>query len=795
MEYPGHIRPEADGTKTVQTAAQHCRSTAQYAAACLSRINLSQAGYLAGLLHDLGKFQPDFQVYLEHAASGEMVKRGSVVHTFQGCRMVLERFHGETPARYEDITAELVAYAIGGHHGLFDCVDEQKRSGFLKRIAGEPAAYQESVQAFFEQCASETEIEQLFSAANEELGAVYGKIADLSERDADGAELQFYLGMLTRLLLAAVIEGDRRDTAEFMDQVVYPEGPKNLKSFWEGHLSYMEDRLDRIPGSSAVHWARQQISKQCKNFAQKPGGIYRLNVPTGAGKTLSSLRYALAHSARWEKSRIVFVSPLLSILEQNAKVIRDYIGDDSIILEHHSNVIRTEEMNETLDAGELLCESWNVPVIITTLVQLLNTFFDGKTTAIRRFQALTNSVIVIDEVQTVPNWMLTLFDLAIVFLTEICGATVVLCSATQPNLEYAAHPLYRVPEEMVPYREDIFRAFQRTELIDGGSLKLKEIPNFAQSVLEEANSLLVVCNKKDQAVSLFRMLQSESIQCFHLSAAMCVKHRRDTLQKLEQALEGSRVGGKKVLCVSTQVIEAGVDISFERVIRLAAGMDSVVQAAGRCNRNGEQQGLAPVYLLRCADENLAMLRDIETAKTATTELLTSFRRAPERFQNALESDTSIGYYYQRLYGEFPEGYQDDWKPEIRQTIFSLLSNNDGYADVECECSGKFCINQAFRLAGKAFEVFADETETVVVPYGAGKELIEELCGLGTHELPSRDWLERVKPYTVSLYQYQKKSLEPHGIFTKSGILILQPNFYDMDVGLRDEGVQFDFLEV
>ena len=352
--------------------------------------------------------------------------------------------------------------------------------------------------------------------------------------------------------------------------------PEDLHRFWTPYRERVEEKLACFPADMPIGKARREISDRCRAMAEEPGGIYRLNVPTGGGKTLTSLRYALAHGEKWGKQRLIFTSPLLSILEQNAAVIRDFVGDDAIVLEHHSNILRTDTSDD-LDQRELAVESWNAPVIITTLVQFLNTLFDGKTTAIRRFQALCNSVIVIDEVQTVPPRMLSMFNQAIDFLAKICGATVVLCSATQPCLEKTAHPIRGEIRDLVPYDEKLWKPFRRTVITDAGGKTLEEIGEFAREELEQAQSLLVVCNRKDEAEHLFRALRDSAEMACHLSASMCTAHRREALAELKLALEA----GRKCLCVATQVIEAGVDISFHRVIRLAAGMDSVIQAAGR----------------------------------------------------------------------------------------------------------------------------------------------------------------------------------------------------------------------
>ena len=818
MNCLGHIRILPDESRLEQTAAEHCRKTAEYAGECLRGIGLAAPGYLAGLLHDFGKFQSTYQEYLEKAAAGEPVKRGSVIHTFQGCRMLLERYHEETPDRYEDITAELLAFAVGAHHGLFDCVDERRRSGFFHRMTAEGISYKEAVTNFTGQCADETEIRELFDRANGELTVVYDRLAAMTEKaevkaaktesaadggsgtgdgetGADDRELLFYLSFLARLILSAVIEGDRRDTAEFMTDAVFPDYGEDMREFWNRRLAYLKRKLGGLSNPSRIGQARQAISDQCERFAQNPCGVYRFHVPTGAGKTLSGLRFAMAHAERWNKKRIIFTAPLLTILDQNAKVIHEFIGDDSVILEHHSNVIHTEENAETLDEKELLTENWGAPVIITTLVQLLHTLFDGKTSSVRRFQALCDSVIVIDEVQTVPNRLLSLFNLAVNFLSEICHATVVLCSATQPCLEQAVHPLRNTPQEIIPYQKELWSAFERTRLVDAGGCRLEEIPDFVRERAQETDSLLIVCNKKQEAEFLFRQLSGEEFLCFHLSAAMCMQHRRNVLEDMERALTDSRSGDKKVICVSTQVVEAGVDISFGCVIRLTAGMDSVIQAAGRCNRNGERKGLASVYLLGCMDESLGMLREIQEAKTATTALLTAYKENAARFGDRLSSDEAIGYFYRKLYREMSENYQDTAVPNETYTLFSLLSDNEAFADEDCECCGSYCLNQAFALAGGQFTVFDENTEDVVVPYGEGQRLIAELCSHPDDLSFLKDWKERAKPYTVSLYQYQKRQLGSDGLSMVSGVLVLQPGCYDDRTGLVTEQKRLEFMEV
>lgn len=784
MLFPAHVR-EKGSEKEIQTAAEHSRNVGAISGSCLRSIGLENTGMLAGLIHDCGKFKTEFAQYLNDPQG----VRGSVNHTFAGVRLLLDRYHSGSPDAFERLSAELLSLSVGGHHGLFDCVDENGHSGFDHRMTKGDICYHESVENFFSQCISIDELDSRFAAAHAELTLVYSKILSITE---DSEEIAFHLGLLMRLLLSAVIDADRRDTAQFMSGSPFILPSEWTGSFWDPYLSHVEKKIAQLPQDTSIQKARKDISDRCRSFAENPCGIYRLNVPTGAGKTLSSLRYALAHAQRHEKRRLIFTSPLLSILEQNAAVLQEYIGDDSIILEHHSNVLHTEE-GETLDPRELAIESWDSPVIITTLAQLLNTLFDGRTTAIRRFQGLCNSVIVIDEVQTVPLKMLSLFNTALDFLSVVCNTTVLLCSATQPCLEKTEHPLHLCSRnsDVIPYDASLWATFRRTVITDPGSRTLNEIISFAAEALTKVNSLLIVCNKKAEAEQLFHALKDHAELSCHLSASMCTAHRRDVLERLNAGLKR----GSHCLCVSTQVIEAGVDISFQQVIRLSAGMDNVVQSAGRCNRNGECELPATVYVIHCLDEDLKKLPEINNAKNSTNSLLNAFRRSPAQFACDLSSETAIQTYYQTLYHSFPENYQNFPIHHRGKSLFSLLSCNCECLDETAEYVSTFSMTQAFRTAGSLFQVFDNDTLDLVVPYKEGKTLIEELMASQNpepHFLSA--WLKRVRPYTVSVYEHQLRPLAP-AITQHGGIAILDPSFYNVDTGLSTEPQKHVFLEV
>lgn len=790
-----HVRRDPAGQIiNTQTVSEHNRNTAKYAASALKPVSLSSSGALAGLLHDAGKYTTDYQKYL----IDQVGQRGSVNHTFAGVRLLLERFFKADAEDFSAVASELLALAAGAHHGLFDCVDEHNNSGFEHRLTKPGIGYEEAAENFFRFCAGPDELDRLFQAAVRELTPVLEKILAMTggENEFYDDETAFYSGLLSRLLLSAVIEGDRRDTAEFLNDAHFPQtrDAASLKQLWDTLLTRMEQKLDQLPCDSPIDQARRAISDQCRQAAEQPGGVFRLNVPTGAGKTLSGLRFALAHARRHQKQRIIFTSPLLSILEQNAKVIRDYIGDNSLILEHHSNLVRTKADGWQLDEQELLAETWESPLIITTLVQLLNVLFSGKTTAIRRFHALCGSIIVIDEVQTVPRKMLTLFSLAVNFLSEICGATVVLCSATQPCTEQIEHPLHGPVPQLVPYDPALWSVFHRTDIQNAGAMSLEQLAFFARDKLQAVGSLLIVCNKKAQAEQLYRLLEGDGFIVFSLSAAICPAHRRKVLSELQSALEQ---GTQKVVCVSTQVIEAGVDISFACVIRLLAGMDSVVQAAGRCNRSGEAGPgvLAPVYLVQVQNESLARLKDIQDGKGAAGELLNEFALHPKAYRGRLDSDEAIGYYYRALYKPkyTPEHYHDYVRQKGEPSLFSLLSLNS-----YCTDPPLYYFRQAFRLAGSVFQVFDEDTTDVIAPYGPGAELIRDLgserAKYDTAWL--KELLEKAKPFTVSLYKHQLDRLNAeHSLIPLAGGALGLSGHYNTQTGFSMEEADLDFLGV
>ena len=782
--FPAHIRIER-GTKEVQSVLTHSENVARYSCDNLRDFGMPKMAYMAGLYHDLGKYTGEFKEYIQKASNGEDVKRGSVNHTFAGVRYLIKKYNN-CKNRYLKVAVELIAYAIGSHHGLFDVVDEKGKHGFEHRLNKEGIAYEEAVENALKK------IPEKDNAINDISRELQDKIVIINTlirgKEEGSSEGLFYISLLTRILLSALIDADRRDTAEFM--VGKSNAVEFNDDFWNENVNKNKKKYrEKFSNSnSLINKSRAQLSKMCKKAAAKPSGIYKLNIPTGAGKTLDSLRYALHHANIFGKKRIIYVMPLLAIIEQNAAIIREFVKDGNAVLEHHSNVVMDTD-DDCQERYSLLIENWNSPIVITTLVQFLNTLFSGKTSSIRRMHSLANSIIIFDEVQTVPNRMLTLFNLACSFLDKVCNTTLLLCSATQPSLNKVKHPIHDGVKDLLQINPSILEPFNRVKLVNAGAMGYEEIVEFINEKIAAVDSLLVVCNTKKEAQQIFKDIGSDNQNnVFHISAGLCKEHRIDVLRDINTALKKVGDSGKKVICISTQVVEAGVDISFACVIRLQAGMDSIVQSAGRCNRHGEQNKLAMTYIIDYKNEPLSKLKEIQVGKMATHSVLQK-----ESFFGNLLSDKAINYYYDAVYSKYTTDYPDYYVEDAGTSIYDLLSENKQNIQ-GCNEVNRYYLRQSFKEAGKKFNVFDSDTFDVIVPYKDGQSIIAELCSeRAKYDMEyARSLIKRAAGYTVSLYYYQVEKIKlNNGIryFKDLGIYILNPEFYDKKIGIVTEAVE------
>lgn len=775
-----------------QTLRDHSENVSRLCGENLAPVGLDAVGRLVGLVHDLGKAKPDFQTYIERAARGERVERGSVVHSTAGmCYLTSLAADGSGNVTLNAFLAELCAYAVGAHHGVFDCVDVQGNVKLFGRMDAEPDIVA-IVRAFFAEVPAPTE--QLIREANAQFNRVIEKMritpASQSKVAISGArtEEKFYIGMLARLVLSALVDADRRDSADFCsgETKSFPTAPIALMA---SNCNNAVARLEQ-GATGRINEVRKAISQRAAQAGALPSGAYGLNVPCGAGKTVASMRFALAHAQAHGKRRIFYVAPLLTILDQNVAVIRSLVGDE-FVLEHTSDFDeRTLNEDEAVER-RLYTENWASPVVATSMVRFLETLFSSRGSCVRRLNALAQSVIVVDEVQSLPLRSTVMFNAAVNFLTRVAGATVLLCTATLPDSpDLAASVACR---EAVSLSGEERAVFRRNRASIRGEMSFEQLCGFALSVMDDASRLLIICNTKSEAAQLYRMLAAagknadKPFATVHLSAAMCKAHRGKVLDRIS-------TGGERLVCVSTQVVEAGVDVSFECVIRLAAGIDNVAQAAGRCNRSGEYGAIKQVYVVRLKDERLGALADIKRARNA-------FELATCGVDSFDPADTALVASYYREYYRLATDNKDETQyptnaDGVSVRLYDLLSDN--FTGIRTD---KFCYDrqpkllfQAFETAGKHYRAIDDDSCAVIVPYDdCAREIIGDLCSARANCDPAfvNRRVKDAAPYIISVGTSKFNSLVERGAATvkelfDKNINILGEGEYDSCTGLLDD---------
>lgn len=796
-----------------QSLTDHCRSVAKLASVSLESIGLSQLGYLCGLVHDMGKASPDFQTYIR---SEDSSLRGKINHSTAGARYIWERW-GQHPGPTQ-LAAQIAVISILSHHGhRIDVLSPNGEFVMKKRLfPHKDIAYEKTRDLFLSQCIPASEIEQAVTQASHELTLLCAKIKScvlghspkdnlfyqsLPAKEKTDEEnyyihqsLRYFLGLISRLAFSALVDADWEDTGAFGEHRC-PQ-PVRESVPWDFLQSHLEDRLSALPQKGRLTPYRRQISDLCLSASQRGPGIYRLSAPTGGGKTFASLRYGIACCKNQHAPHLFYIAPFRSILSQNAGSIqsvlpREYRDSQSFphpcVLEHHSDVTVDSNSQE----GEAMIrhmQRWDrCPVVLTTTVQLLNTLFAAPRQNVRRMASLVGSVLIFDEVQSIPAKMQYLFNMALNFLADVCGCTILLCTATQPESQHLAFPLWPMPQpDLVPFSVDRNEAFRRTRvlnMVSSPDYSCKEIAQLTLEKLRDAPHILVVLNTKLAVRNLYQALREVAPDCqlFHLSTSQCSSHREHCIREIRDALPDPQ---KPLICVSTPLIEAGVDLSFDCVIRSLAGLDSIAQAAGRCNRHGESD-IRDVLLIQCREESLNRLPDIRWGQEATLAVLDSHPAD-------LLSPEAIQMYYHRYFlteqMKNTMGYPLPSASSESQTLFDLLGYNSYGLEACREENGgipSLPLWQAFETAETAFEAIEGGGHTVLVPYGKGEELIEKLASNPPIYEIGRI-LREAQPFCVTLFEHEYKSLcEKQGLYPLAGgsIYALQPCFYDDAIGV------------
>ncbi len=793
----------------------HLQETSNIAGTFAAKIGLKDHGKLLGILHDLGKASDEFDKYIRSAEGlidpdeddyiDVSEKKGKIDHSSAGAQKVYKNIskHGPEGA----ITSQFLSLCLVSHHsGMIDCISPDGKNNYERRMGkSEEKTHTEEAYANLDDFERRI-VEGFFT---EKLSARFlNTLQSLKEENDSKESLMFKYGLLARFLFSCLIDADRLNTADFERPGNADIRNYNVYTPWEELIERFNAK--KFDKKNEVDELREKISRQCLEFAGKPKGLYQLTVPTGGGKTFASLRFALNHAAKYKLDRVIYIIPYTSIIDQNAYEVRKVFEEmdssgkysDEIVLEHHSNLTPEEETHRQ----SLLSENWDAPVVFTTSVQFLEALFGSGTRSARRMHQLANAVIIFDEIQTIPIRCVHMFNVALRFLIKGCGSTVVLCTATQPlldKIEKKERALEISPEQqMIRDVRRLFRDLKRVDVHDnrkpGGWLESEVSELTCQELVElqklnENAGVLIVVNTKTSARNLFHLLKNSApAAVFHLSTDMCPQHRLNVLNTIKDQLNRTQ----PTICVSTQLIEAGVDIDFGSVIRYLAGLDSIAQAAGRCNRHGQRKQ-GNVFIVNPKDENLDSLQEIRIASETAQRVLDEFKASPGRFDNDILSPAAMEqfytyYFYDRkdkmsypVTSASPVGREDN--------LFDLLSTNPlsvrEYQRINRSVPDPF-LKQSFQTASKAFHAIDSATRGIVVPYGdEGKQIIADLCSAFEIEKQYK-LLKKAQRFSVNVYENAFRKLAENGIISEvqhgTGVFFLKREYYSDEFGLSKE---------
>ncbi|GBD95149.1 helicase Cas3 [bacterium BMS3Abin06] len=735
-------------------------------------------------------------------------KKGKVDHSTAGAQFIFRILADKGPEAL--FAAQVLSLCLVSHHsGLIDCISPDGIDSYSKRInKNKDKTYINEITG---NLAKETEniiIRRLQSSEfSQSLIDRFKSLRNTHDYKETLETIAFKRGLLLRFLFSCLIDADRLNTADFDAPDIAKLRNYGTYDDWTLLAIKLDKKLKGFD-LKGINDIRQKISQACLNFSGKPKGLYQLTVPTGGGKTLASLRFALHHADKHKMDRIIYVLPYTTIIDQNAEEIRKILEEkdekgtylNRVVLEHHSNLLPDKESARQ----KVLSENWDAPVVLTTNVQVLEALFGSGTRGARRMHQLANTVIIFDEVQTLPVKCVHLFNMAVDFLVTNCGSTVILCTATQPlldKIEKKSRALsISAEQQIIPNKKQIFEDLIRVEVHDKTKVagwNNDEIIELAGQELDKSGSVLMVVNTKKSARTLYQQCQYlKNSKAYHLSTNMCPAHRMNVLEKVKDDLSDK----KPVICISTQLIEAGVDISFGSVIRFLAGLDSITQAAGRCNRHNEMHpALGNVYIINPADENIDRLEDIRIGKEKTERLLDEFKNNPEKYRNNLLSPEAIEQYYQYYFYQRKDDmcYQVSSKSPVGHSdnLFNLLALNKVSVSEYERMNGKapgILLRQAFMSAAMSFDVIDSVARGIIVQYGdEGKRLVNDLCS--AYELEKQYKLIRqAQRYSVNVFpNVLTKLLDDQAVYEvqkDSGILYLDDRYYSDKFGLSETTV-------
>ena len=704
MAYVTHLKPDG----TYQPLKAHEENVAALAGKFAEAFGAKAHGERTGLLHDIGKYSDNGQKRQrdpEHTAK--------VDHATAGAQLAW---------KLKDCVA---AFAVAGHHGgLPDmgCGSDDGGGTLWARLnkpltgGNDPSAWKNEIEIPEKIC---------YPAWLE------------TEKDARR------LAMYTRMLFSCLVDADYLDT-ETAIQGGQPRGKgETLERLLEKLNAHVAPWLEAPANDLCAK--RSAILARCLHGGEDEQGLYTLTVPTGGGKTISSLAFALSHAVKHDLQRVIYVIPYTSIIEQNADVFAKVLGEENV-LEHHSQVEFADDGEETPEAYKkrLACENWDAPVVVTTAVQFFESLYAAKTSKCRKLHNIANSVVIFDEAQTLPLPFLIPCVSAIGELVQHYGVTAVLCTATQPALGRLFKQLAPtlVQHEIAPDPDELFDYFRRVSFCREGVFTPEKL---AERLTETAQVLCIV-NTRKRARQVYESLPEEGR--FHLSTLMIPTDREKTLNAIRTRLQN----GKTCRVVSTSLVEAGVDVDFPSVWRELAGLDSILQAAGRCNREGR----------RSAAESVVHVFEAEGKFPASmTQQREAATKVMEEFEE-INTRPAIRAYFKRLLW-----VKGDEALDAKQILSS-----------ERACT--------FQSTAKVFQLIDADTCTVYVPNADNAEDIARLRA----GMYSKALIRRLGRSGVNVYRHEYEKLVSAAVVEDYGQdgfgILIQPDAYDPKCGLSTE---------
>ena len=704
MEFVTHRREDG----TFQPLKEHIENVGERAAQFAAAFDAAEHGREAGLLHDIGKYSSKGQKRQrdpEHTAK--------VDHSSAGAQ---EAFRRKDP---------MAAFAVAGHHGGLPDFGSRGDTdgGTLCSRLNKPLTGGDDPSAWKQEIVLPSSIPMPSWAVNCQEGRVQA--------------------LYTRMLFSCLVDADFLDTEAALQGRQPRGGYASLEELLQKLQSHVAPWLKKPKNELCAK--RSAILQSCLQGGEREEGLYTLTVPTGGGKTVSSLAFALTHAVRHDMKRVVYVIPYTSIIEQNAKVFAEILGPENV-LEHHSQTELADEKgdSETLEARRrrLACENWDAPVIVTTAVQFFESLYAAKTSRCRKLHNLAGSVVIFDEAQTLPVPFLKPCVSAIGELVRHYGVTAVLCTATQPELGRLFNEL--APElsirEIAPEPDELFEFFRRVSFQREGQLSNEELA----ARLTETEQVLCIVNTRKRAREIFQLLPEEGR--FHLSTLMTPQDRKRVLDAVRERLKER----KPCRVVSTSLVEAGVDVDFPAVWREVAGLDSILQAAGRCNREGKKSAAESSVHIFHADGNIPRMLKLNVA--AAESVLADYEDVNTR--------PAIHAYFQTLLWAKGDAALDEKR---------ILESESAFM---------------FRNTAEKFHLIDKKTLTIYIPSKADSGDIQAL----RDKQFSKGLLRRLSQSAVNLYDTECQKLMENGALEMDAedgyAILLNPNMYSDECGLE-----------